>query len=113
MRAFLLFIPKAPDRACPPHASSKEVATSGREQGPQIQLGAPMWCSWLVMCRQLARGSCPGQSSFKSSTRAFWQEAKGQVLGGWSNGSDHPGAGWDGAGCGQEMETSTVLKSRG
>lgn len=41
MRAFLLFIPKAPDRACPPHASSKEVATSGREQGPPDPVGGP------------------------------------------------------------------------
>ena len=30
------------------------------------------------MCRQLAGKSCPSQSSFKFSTRAFWQEKKGQ-----------------------------------
>ena len=94
VRAFLLFIAKSPAPSCPAHSSSAPV-----EGGQAHPVPIRLLC-WTV-CRQLAGKSCPSQSSFKFSTRAFWQEKKGQEQV-WGTMRGHPDTDGDGPGRGQE-----------
>lgn len=52
----------------------------GEGRAPQLQSGLLHRAQTVGGVQAAGRRILPGQSSFKSNTRAFWQEAKGQVV---------------------------------